>query len=306
MACENPLVLRNPRYKKMSSRELYLYSKEFFGEPLPPDLYIEVGCGLCQGCEKRRMRDYRFRLLWELYKYPNSYFITLTFDDKNLRRFEDNPNESLKLFLDRLRKECFNKQIRHWFVAEYGTLRGRLHYHGLLFDLPYKNPSDVANLILSKWQYGFTDAQPCDENAPNYLTKYVTKSCNNGKKPPRIFSSKGIGEGYLDPQNIKFHNYCGVLRPYLVIRGLKMPLPRYYHSKIFSDMDKIQMLREREEMRSTTPLVWNGKEYYNLIDFNIARRATFERNVHLGLSKRRKPKLTNNLQLKTPTKLWEI
>lgn len=123
------------------------------------------------------------------------------------------------------------------------------------------------------------------------------------RSPPRIFSSNGIGEGYLEPQNIKFHNYRGVLRPYLVIGGLKMPLPRYYHSKIFSDIDKIQMLREREEMRTTTPLVWNGKEYYNLIDFNIARRATFERNVCLGLSKRRKPKLNN--QSKTIEK-WEI
>lgn len=297
MACENPLTLRNPRYKKMTSKEVYLYSKEFFGEPVPPDLYIEVGCGQCHGCEKRRMRDYQIRLLYELNKHPNSYFITLTFDDKNLKRFEDAPNESLKLFLDRLRKECFNKQVKHWFVAEYGTLHGRLHYHGFLFDLPYNNPTDVAHLILSKWQYGFTDAQKCDENASRYVTKYVTKSCNNGKKPPRIFSSVGIGTGYLDPDNIRFHNYGGILRPYILYRGLKVPLPRYYHNKIFSDMDKIQMLREREEMRCTEPLMWNGKAYYNLVDFNIVRRATFEKNVRLGLSKRYKSQSNNKLNL---------
>lgn len=117
------------------------------------------------------------------------------------------------------------------------------------------------------------------------------------KNPPRIFSSVGIGTGYLDPDNIRFHNYGGVLRPYILYRGLKVPLPRYYHNKIFSDMDKIQMLREREEMRTTEPLMWNGKKYYNLIDFNIARRATFERNVRLGLSKRYKSQSNNKLNL---------
>lgn len=36
MACENPLHIKNPRYKKMSDLEVLNYSLRNFGERTPP------------------------------------------------------------------------------------------------------------------------------------------------------------------------------------------------------------------------------------------------------------------------------
>jgi len=70
MACENPLKIRNPRYKKWTDEHIYNYSMHWFKEPRPPDLLIDVPCGKCFSCQKRRMRDYQIRLLYEFSQYP--------------------------------------------------------------------------------------------------------------------------------------------------------------------------------------------------------------------------------------------
>lgn len=252
MACENPLSIINPRYKKMSVIERTEYSRLNFGCDFPIDYQIEVPCGRCQYCEKHRMRDFQIRLLYEIDKYPNSLFITLTFDDTNLLRFSANPNSAVRLFLDRVRKR-YGKQVRHWIVAEYGTLHGRLHYHGILFDTPLRLDGDELSRL---WSYGFSYVgYSCDKTA-RYVTKYVTKSCSGNRSPPRIISSKGIGAGYLTPENVLFHNDGETLRPYLYYGGFKVPLPRYYYSKVFSDEDKVRMLLERTECPQ--PKILNG------------------------------------------------
>jgi hypothetical protein len=131
MSCENPLHLPNPRYRNWSAIDRLEYARSCFGLDFLPDKYIEVPCGMCQACEKRRMFDFRVRLMYELSVHPFSAFVTLTFDDASLSRFRDDPNKAIRLFLDRVRK-TYGKQVRHWICAEYGTLRDRLHYHGIL------------------------------------------------------------------------------------------------------------------------------------------------------------------------------
>lgn len=292
MACEAPIRIKNPRYKKMHDVNLRNYSMYWFNSERPPDYYIEVPCGRCQGCEKRRMRDYQIRLLYEFAKYPNnSYFVTLTFDDENLEKFKDDPNKAVLLFLDRFRKSINdNKQVRHWFVAEFGSLRGRIHYHGILFNLPLDcyTREQLMEILLRNWKYGFVDISLCrGEGAPRYVSKYVTKSYSNYEKVPRIISSKGIGEGYLSLENIRYHKSDdGVFRPYIYKSGFKIPLPRYYSSKIFSELDKKDMLIDRylKDLNGETEYIWKGVKYPNETEFRKARAKTFKSNVSLGLS----------------------
>lgn len=295
MSCENPLILLNPRYKKMSTEDKVRYSQSNFDSDVPPDLYVSVPCGQCHECQKKRMRDYHIRLMYEVYKYPNSLFITLTFDNDHLQMFSDDPNRAVRLFLDRVRKK-FGKSVRHWIVSEFGTLNGRLHYHGILFNAPLGLDTTLLSQL---WSYGFIYLGYCDERTAKYITKYVTKSINNGKKPPRIISSKGIGEGYLSPENVAFHkDPNGAYRPYFKFGSFKVPLPRYYYSKIYSEFDKIKMLIDRE--LNPQPTYVNGVKYYNTVDSAFARKALHERNLSLRLSPRRKIKvikassITNN------------
>ena len=121
----------------MSFNEVVDYAELNYGMVWPPDYIVEVPCGYCFSCQKSSNNQYRIRLMYEIRKWPPNtcLFVTLTFDDENLMKYQDNPNKAVRLFLDRMRKR-FGKQIRHWFIGEYGSLKGRPHYHGILFNVP--------------------------------------------------------------------------------------------------------------------------------------------------------------------------
>lgn len=280
MSCENPLLIKNPRYKKQSFTEYESYINVFFGGERPPDYFIEVPCGRCRSCERNRMRSYMIRLLYELQLYPNSLFITLTFDDDNLYKFSDNPNKAVRLFLDRVRKH-YGRSIRHWIVPELGTLRGRLHYHGILFNCA--NLSIGYHLPLF-WKYGYTYVGYANDRTARYITKYVTKSLSNFDKfLPRIISSKGIGASFLSSENIEYHSTGGVLRPFINYKGFKIPMPRYYYDKLFDSFDKHQLLLERS-LNPINEFFCDGRRYTDYFQYVKARSALFNYNLRLGLS----------------------
>lgn len=271
------------------------------------------------------MRDYMIRLLYEFYSYPNSYFITLTFNDDALEWYKTDLNKAVREFLDRFRKVVNdNKQIRHWFVCEFGTLHGRPHYHGILFNLPLekfcKDSEELKEILESNWYHTLNDAyfigdrtkvpngfvdisRVRGEGAPRYISKYVTKSCSDYKKTPRIITSAGIGKGYLNPENLNFHkDKSGALRPYILKNGYKIPLPRYYADKIFTAKDKISMLLDRTCTAENGDMqyIWQGTEYPTEYEFKKARLQTYKDNVRIGLSQKPKQKekdLINNSNL---------
>lgn len=277
----------------MTPAEYGAYCRTFFGGCYAPDYRIEVPCGHCHSCERDRMRSYQIRLLYELDKYPNSFFVTLTFDNDNLSQFRDNPNKAIRLFLDRCRK-FFGKQIRHWFVAEYGSLRGRLHYHGIIFNSGLDFNSDN---LLRLWTYGFVWLGYANDHTARYICKYVCKSVSRDySAPPRIISSKGIGSSYINEHTMRFHVTDGVLRPYIQYGSCKVPLPRYYYSKVFRDSDKHQMLLDRW-LNPTTEYYCNGKKYNNYHSFVSARKALYARNCYSKLSFSRPKKIDNFKQI---------
>jgi len=246
------------------------------------------------------------RLLYEVARWQCSVFITLTFSDEYLPKFESNPNRAVRLFLDRVRKK-YGKQVRHWFCAEYGEENGRIHYHGILFNTPDcgVNYEEYQKL----WKYGFLWLGYCNEKTVNYIVKYLTKDPSDDRKPPRVISSKGIGENYLTRENVSLHKNSECLTPYLNISGFPVALPRYYYDKIFDDDDKLSLVRES----MNKPKTWfvGSIEYYDEEKARLARFARMRSNVLNGLtvkynnpSKRlssfeRHKQLFNTLNIKT-------
>lgn len=284
-------MIVNRRYKDLTYNEVIDYSKLNYGTFWPPDYYLEVPCGYCHSCQKSVNNQYRLRLLYEVRKWPpgSCLFVTLTFDDDNLRKFSKDYNKSVRLFLDRLRKD-YGKQIRHWFVCEFGTLHGRPHYHGILFNAPRElidgYDSDVPGhhpLLASRWKNGFVFVGYVSEETCSYITKYVTKSINNDKVRPRIISSHGIGDNYLDSEESTFHKLAGSYQPFMVMNGFKQALPRYYYNKIFTEVDRQNMVLDRYISPPTT-FNWQGTEYYDKFDQIMARHSTYEQNCLVGLT----------------------
>lgn len=274
----------------MNARELREYSELHFGMRSPPDYWLSVPCGYCHSCQKSANNQYKIRLLYELRNQDPAkcLFITLTFNDENLARFSSDYNKAVRLFLDRLRK-CYNRQIRHWIIGEFGSLRGRPHYHGILFDVP-SELLDFGNVfhagdheLLSRfWSYGFVFVGYVSDATCGYITKYLTKSINGKKIRPRIITSKGIGASYLDSDDAKLHKDGTALRPLMHINGFPQALPRYYYNKIFTDFDKENIALDR--YISPPPFTWQGKIYFTEVSRDRARFNSYLQNLSLGLT----------------------
>lgn len=254
MSCPRPKKIVNPRYRGLDAESLHRLSERLYGVGFPPNYWISIPCGNCLDCQKRKFRDYRMRLLYELKQYPNSIFVTLTFDNPSLSRFRDNPNSSIRLFLDRIRKK-YGHQVRHWFVAEFGKKRGRLHYHGILFNI------DIGNTELSKlWKYGNTFVGYANEATAKYIVKYLTKQDTKGIAPPRVITSKGIGSSWLSSPE------CNILRRSLSTTiyhgGRPFQIPRYYIDKMFTEREKeIISYYYHMETPPQTEFFINGRSY---------------------------------------------
>lgn len=284
MPCEQPLRILNPRYKGLSDVELGREGRELFGTPRPPDLYIDVPCGWCFSCQKKRLGGYNLRLKFEHCKYPDStYFVTLTFDQPSLKRFKNDTNKAVRLFLDRYRKKC-GVSVRHFFMSEYGEKKGRLHYHGFLFNAPIHEDKDIAEL----WKYGRIDIQKCDINGTNYVTKYATKGTDCNKVQPRVITSKGIGDNFLTRERIAIQKNNGDYLPYIKTNGVLVPLPRYYLTKIFTDSERLEITKKRL-LYEPYDMYLNGVHYDNEEDYKDALKGFLYEQIQRGLTPTTKP-----------------
>lgn len=305
MACERPKKIVNRRYVGMSATDIKEYAQNTYGLLFPPDYYLEVPCGFCHSCQKSENNQYRIRLMYEIRDFPENscLFVTLTFDNENLGRFETDYNKAVRLFLDRLRKQ-YGKQIRHWFIGEYGTLKGRPHYHGILFDVPKelqvtyltdtvvphpKKPDEYVYvhagdhpLIRAAWQYGFVFVGYVNDATCGYITKYLTKSINGKRRRPRVISSFGIGKSYLNTDEAQLHKQGLKYQTTMTLGGYPQALPRYYFNKIFTDRDKENIVLDR--YLNPPPFSWQGVTYPTRRDRDRVRSATYDQNVRLDLT----------------------
>lgn len=298
MSCERPLRIPNPRYACCIGAENFDQSKAYDGVTIqdycetyfgyrgrPPDEFIDVPCGKCFSCHKSRMNGWRIRLLNEVNLYPNSVFITLTFDNYNLSKFRDNPNKALHLYLDRLRKK-YGKQIRHFFIPEYGDQNKRLHYHGILFNYPMETLD--PEIVRKEWKYGFVFVGWCNEKTCNYIVKYITKDSPTGKAP-RLVVSIGIGESFVHTQGKYLYHRS---TPYLAVNGFpRIPLPRYYLTKIWTDYERVQL--QIKSMLEPYERFVDGIKYTDVPSFKSALSRYSAKQISIGLSpKLSKPKLS--------------
>lgn len=246
--------------KYLTNRKYQPTKKNDFNPPKLEDerlKYVPIKCGKCYECRKEKKREWLVRLNEEIRHDNKCYFVTLTYNDKSIRELqrkvfgylikdmnheEENAmvKESIKLFLERIRKET-GKSRKHWLITEKGEDFGRIHLHGLFWG---------EKELLEKWQYGYYyTGTYVNEQTINYITKYVLKQPEKDKSfIPKIFASKGIGSKYLeraDAQNNAYRKETNEM--YTTRKGLKIPLPQYYRYKIYSEEEREKLWIEKQE-----------------------------------------------------------
>lgn len=203
-------------------------------------IFGQFPCGKCINCRARSRQEWIFRLRMEYQACTFGLFCTFTYSDENL------PPDGVclrhvQLFLKRLRKNFNAKSLRYFIVSEYGDHTYRPHYHGLLFfNIPRTN--DIYDIIEKSWQYGFVQFGEIEEGSITYCTKYCLKGSDvpkNANKNFRLLSKMhgGIGVNHLNDQ---FDFYLSHIdEPQMVTcRENKSPMPRYYRTKLLSQLDE--------------------------------------------------------------------
>ena len=216
---------------------------------------IPFNCGKCPACKSRRVQQWIFRIKQEFKVSTSAFFITLTYDTDHVPL---SPNGFMTLgrvsqrkhdygqtkyldwqnFMRKLRKKQLVK-IRYYACGEYGEQRKRPHWHAILFNV------ESSVHILDAWDQGKVDIDP-DVNNRNiaYVASYVNKGgtvpayANDDRLPEKSFMSKGLGAAYSDSSRIRqFHRANHIERTYVTddIDGKKVPMPRYYRDRIFTE-----------------------------------------------------------------------
>lgn len=265
MRCESPLtVTGRPKYVKG------VWVTNF-----PAD------CGKCPVCRKNKVREWCFRLVQEDKYSLSSCFVTLTYSpkyvpmsengymtlDKGYKTEKGSLSTDLKRFLKRLRKldekswkehkpGVIKKKISYYACGEYGSKSDRPHYHLIIFNL-----FDYDNI-----QKAWTEETEKGEREPigsihigrttgasvAYTLKYLDKTkripqhINDDRRKEYQVQSKGLGDGYLTDDMIKYHKE-ELSRYYIIQDGYKIKMPRYYRERIYDDKELMEISKIIEE-----------------------------------------------------------
>lgn len=288
-----PSFLRHIKWSIHNNHDLILrYGAITPDGELIPIFYL-VPCRHCPYCLSQRSREIQTRAMCEnITSHTPPISVLLTYNDANLP-CDGVSKKDIDLFLKRLRialhRDGYTSPLRFLLVSEYGTKRGRAHYHCVFWNFPqfhtnkYLNYRAVKKYIEDYWQHGFAsvrythDGQGSDTaNATNYFVKYVYKGSHvpSGKNKCFVKCSRrpGLGAMWL-ALNEEFYLKNTSTRE-LIIKDkwsnieFKSSLPKYFIDKLFPSISKLvpKEIRDCYKMLQRLQDVVSNKEYNELAE----------------------------------------
>lgn len=274
-----------------------------------PDKLIDVPCGKCEACLTRKANEWSFRLFHEWQQSDNATFVTLTYHDGDLPRLKDGTPcfsvRDVQNFLKRLRKK-YGNGIRYFLVSEYGSDRGRPHYHCLLFNLNVDQSKitwryDLENDLFNIWKHGGVVADEVISERIIYCSKYCLSSldwiegdaenyysmkeaiidapmyvdvkgrCRKLTLKNFILSSRkpGIGTCYLT-DSVMNHYRTNPNVCCGLPNGISYPMARFYKDKLFDDEMK-EVIKEQVAKYLETPTAGEIEAYKYKIRRNFKK-----------------------------------
>lgn len=231
MACYSPkTAIYIPELRKLSfnwTPDSKAY-KEAEGIIKRPDgaYWVKIPCRKCIGCRLDYSREWATRIALECKKSDHNWFLTLTYNDKNvpwgetvnMETGEITTNMTLKPedltgFLKKLRRHWEyhygHQGIKFFACGEYGDKTQRPHYHLALMNMPIKeeNLKHYANnkqgdeiMTLQEiediWGKGFAPIGELNWQSAAYIARYITKK-QIGKEAKKWYESQGLKEPFI-------------------------------------------------------------------------------------------------------------
>ncbi len=154
--CRCPITIKNPYYGLGDKGLNFLHNTH--------DTHIQVPCGHCQQCVSMRQGFVGQRIQMESLNH-DLFFFTLTYNNENLPTVTKGdytlnyPDYThIQKMFKRIRK-IVSYPISYFVVSEYGTKRGRPHFHGILsipkekiYGLFHPKEKEIFELLKSEWR----------------------------------------------------------------------------------------------------------------------------------------------------------
>lgn len=131
MSCFSPLQAWRGKFGKSGKRSIVFRRSEADGHCESHELLLP--CGQCVGCKLEYSRQWAMRCVHEASLYSENCFVTLTYNEANLPRDGMLCLRDFQLFMKRLRKFS-GRGVRFFACGEYGSDKGRPHYHACIFN----------------------------------------------------------------------------------------------------------------------------------------------------------------------------
>ena len=156
--------------------------------PTKLDDGTEVGCRECWQCRKRRVNDYVGRCIAESKFAKKTYAVTLTYGGGEGVNAVTLIYKDVQDFLKRLRK---NYKVRYIVTGEYGSAKGRSHWHIILFCQDnWPEVTSNKRVDWKYWKHGFAYFQEPDWKGFEYCLKYVLKDQTSRQSDSHLAMSK--------------------------------------------------------------------------------------------------------------------
>lgn len=198
---------------------------------------VNVPCGRCPVCVKKRVSSWSVRLLKEADVSTSALFVTLTYSTDHVPISKNGwmtlDKSDLQKFFKRLRK-YHEQKIKYYAVGEYGTKTHRPHYHVILYN-------STEESICKAWNKGSVHIGQLTPASCGYTLKYIskdkrTKKANDDRSPIFSVMSKRLGAAYVEDERNKAYHHNDLDNRYYIPAGggVKASMPRYYRERIYS------------------------------------------------------------------------
>ena len=214
---------------------------------------LEVPCGKCTACLRERSREWAVRCQHEISLHKQNSFITLTYNDENLKSSQEDFTSDIQKFWKRLRKQT-GKKIGYIYSVEYGTKTHRPHFHALIFGHDFKNqklikktkkghPIFTSEELSKLWKNGHHSIGSATVQTAYYIASYALK------KHSAVNETTGeIVSDYMRTSKRPSIGLNYLLKNKFQLVDSKEKLPRYYLKKLKeSDPTLLQQYEEQRQ-----------------------------------------------------------
>jgi len=145
-----------------------------------------------------------------------------------------------------------------------GEQRGRPHYHAIIFNTAIK-------YVESSWKLGGVHVVKANEMTIAYVMKYLDKlkdkKQDKRKIPEYNVMSEEIGMDYVYKMR-EWHKRNIEILYVTSKKGIRVPMPKYYREKIFSEDERkaqVMIVENKMEELKDEQIKEYGQDLYNTI-----------------------------------------